>query len=220
MLEFPKASEVNKKVPKESVYRNAEANARLKSLFVEQIEQIWWTNKLTSETINVAPGEKTTEIDVFEIRRRKPYLDLDILRAFDKSIPRAALFLLEFEGKYCAAISYKEVVERGENVDVKISEFYMTEPLERRDLPCKIEGLTLDSVYENFVRQIAGDKLRRGKNSSLKEDFLLARECEKIKKKIETIEKQARKEVQFRKQVEIRAQIKPLLQRLREIEEE
>jgi len=220
MLGLPRESEINKRVSKESLYRNVETNSRIKQRIVDQIEQIWWRNKVTEETSNVAPGEKTTEIDVFEIRLKTPELDVEILKTIDKAVPRPTLYLLEFEGKYQAAIAYKEVVKRGEDFAVKISEFYKVGPLELDALPCKAEGLTLDSVYENFVRQIAGDKLPRRNDSTLKEDVERDKERTIIQKKIDAIEKKARRERQFNKQVEIRAQAKPLWERLRKITDE
>jgi hypothetical protein len=37
---------------------------------------------------------------------------------------------------------------------------YHTDWLEEDELPLKLEGLNVDAVYENFVRHIAGDKLK------------------------------------------------------------
>ena len=39
----------------------------------------------------------------------------------------------------------------------KVDRYYSTDWLDEDDLPVHLEGLTLDAVYENFVRQIAGD---------------------------------------------------------------
>ena len=52
----------------------------------------------------------------------------------------------------------------------KVNGYYCTEWLREDELPLKLEGLNLDSVYENFVRQIAGDKLKtETADESLKE---------------------------------------------------
>lgn len=38
--------------------------------------------------------------------------------------------------------------------------YYHTDWLEEVKLPIKLEGLNLDSVYENFIKQIANFRLR------------------------------------------------------------
>lgn len=50
---------------------------------------------------------------VFEIRLNRQVLDESFLRQIDKEIPFHILFLLEYEGKYKAAIGYKEVQHPG-----------------------------------------------------------------------------------------------------------
>ena len=47
--------------------------------------------------------------------------------------------------------------------------YYYTEWLEADELPVHLDGLSLDAVYENFVRQIAGTALDSDESATLKE---------------------------------------------------
>ena len=56
MLNFPKSTEFDKRIPKQKFYENMNITANLKRIFVEQIKGISWTNKIAASTINVADG--------------------------------------------------------------------------------------------------------------------------------------------------------------------
>ena len=75
----------------------------------------------------------------------------------------------------------------------------------------RIEGLNLDTVYENLVRQIAGETLVKENNESLKESVEKQAAREKFEKEIEKIRKKIRNEKQFNRQVELNQKLKELL---------
>ena len=160
MALFPAATEYNKRIPKQKFYENLTLTPQVKRGFVEGIKLIYWRNKLAEDTVHIPKGEQVTEIEVFEIRLNGPTLDEAVLRQIDKEIPYHILFLLTFEGKVQAWIGYKEA-SAGVN-SFKVSRYYHTEWMEEADLPLRLEGLTLDAVYENLVRQIAGESLECG----------------------------------------------------------
>ena len=63
--------------------------------------------------MNIADGTAVTEIEVFEIHLNQSQIDENVLRQIDKVIPYHILFLLEYEGKHKAVISYKEAAAAG-----------------------------------------------------------------------------------------------------------
>ena len=73
----------------------------------------------------------------------------------------------------------------------------------RYDLPVHLEGLTLDAVYENFVRQIAGEVLADKNGTTLKESVGQQKQREQIEKQIATLEAKIRKEKQPKKKFEL-----------------
>ena len=66
-----------------------------------------------------------------------------------------------------------------------------------------LEGLTLDAVYENFVRQIAGDVLVEENGTTLKESIEQQKQREQLEKQIAVLEAKIRKEKQPRKKFEM-----------------
>lgn len=87
MLGFPKSTEFNKRIPKQKFYEHIEVSPALRRVFVEQIRLIYWRNKLAESTLNLAPGEAVSEVEVIEIRLQEPQLDEAVLRQIDKEIP-------------------------------------------------------------------------------------------------------------------------------------
>ena len=213
MLGLPKSTEFNKRIPKQKFYENLSVTPAIKTAFTEQIKIIYWRNKLAAATLNLAPGKLVTEIEVFEIRLTSPDLDENILRLIDREIPYHILFLLEYDGKYQAAMGYKEAAGSGK-VAFKVDRYYRTEWLAEGEMSLHLEGLTIDAVYENFIRQIAGDLLTGSENTTLKESVEQQKQREQIEKQIDTLKVKIRKEKQFNKQMQMNAELKKLRKEL------
>lgn len=206
---FPKSTEFNRRIPKATFYENLNISPSLKRSFIEQIKIIYWRNKIATTTTNLAAGAVVTEVEVFEIRLAAPVLDEDVLRRIDTEIPYHILFLLEYGGKYQAWIGYKEASASGNNA-FKVTGYYHTEWMTLDELPLRIEGLNLDAAYENFVRQIAGDKLVSTNEESLKDAVQRDEQKKKLQKQIDALQAKIRKEKQLNRQMEMNAQLKEL----------
>ena len=213
MLGLPMSTEFNKRIPKQKFYEKLSVTPAIKTAFTEQINIIYWRNKLAAATLNLAPGKLVTEIEVFEIRLTSPDLDEKILRLIDREIPYHILFLLEYDGKYQAAMGYKEAAG-SRKAAFKVDRYYRTEWFSEEELPLHLEGLTIDAVYENFIRQIAGDRLIGGESITLKESVEQQKQREQIEKQIDTLKVKIRKEKQFNKQMQMNAELKKLRKEL------
>lgn len=216
MLGLPKTTEFNKRIPKQKFYENLEISPELKKVFAEQVKTIYWRNKIATTTLNIASGTKVTEIEVFEVKLSEQMLDEKMLRQMDKEIPYHILFILEYQGKYQAWIGYKEVAASG-SAAFKVNKYYHTEWMEEDDLPVKLEGLDIDSVYENYVKQIAGDKLKAASVGETLKD-IVAREDEKevLRKQIATFKAKIKKEKQLNKQMQFNDELKILKKKIEE----
>lgn len=214
MIGLPKTTEFNKRIPKQKFYENMDISPALKKVFVEQVRIIYWKNKIAASTTNLAAGTDVTELEVFEVRLSSPVLDDSLLRQIDKEIPYHILFLLEYQGKYQAWIGYKEAAASG-NKAFKVNGYYHTEWLAEDELPLKLEGLNVDVVYENFVRQIAGDKLKtEAAGESLKESVARDEQKQALQKQIATLQAKIRKEKQLNKQMQMNNELKKLKKEL------
>ena len=213
MLGLPKSTEFNRRIPKQKFYENLSVTPVLKRVFIDQIKVIYWRNKIAATTMNLAAGETVTEVEIFEVRLDDPKLDVSVLRQIDKEIPYHIIFLLEYDGKYQAWTAYKEEAASG-NSAFKVGTYYHTDWLPESELPLKIDGLNIDKVYENFVRQIAGDALQTDTGETLKESVERDERRQQLEKQITALQAKVRKEKQLNKQVQLNTELKKLRKEL------
>ena len=122
------------------------------------------------------------------------------MRTIDSVIPYPILFIIEKGSVKKAAICYKEQSQKNENA-VKVDTYFYTEWNDEKLQNIKIEGLNIDTVFSNFVRQIAGDKLTTtNKNNkekspnSIKEDIETLKERERIMKQVAVLNRKIKME--------------------------
>ncbi len=216
MFGLPQSTEYGKRIPKQKFYDNLNVSPALKRVFVEQIRVIYWRNKIAPSTLNVADGEDVSELEVFEIALSQKNLDQAVLLQIDREIPYHILFILSFEGRYQAWIGYKEETSAGGNV-FKVSSYYHTEWMPEDGLQLNLEGLSLDTMYENLVRQIAGDALQGGQDESLKSSVEKDKKRKELEKQIAVLQGKVRKEKQLNRQMELNGEVKKLRRELEEL---
>lgn len=214
MLNFPESTIVTKRIPKQKFYDNISITPAMKRVFTENIQQIIWNNKIASSTLNLAAGKNVTEIEVFKVELNIKELNQNILLQIDREIPYHILFILCFENEVQAWIGYKEEALGGNN-EFKVSSYYHTEWLEKDSLNLRIEGLDIDKVYENFIKQISAANWNN--EISLSENVCLIEKKGKLQKEIDRLEKLARKEVQPKKKFELVSQKRKIEEELKKI---
>lgn len=205
MFNFPKTTEFNKRVPKQMFYEKMSVTPALKKIFVEQIRNIMWTNKIAQSTTNLEEGQSVKEIQVIKLSLHSDKFDTSVLRHIDKAIPYHNVYILEFNEKYQVWLRYKDV-------DGGLTKYFNSDWLSESKLPLKIDGINLDAVYENFIVQISG--ISKDDSSTLSEQIKNFDRIEKLKKEIARLEKQARAEKQPKKKFELVQKIKELNKRL------
>lgn len=212
---YPKKAAFERVLPKNKIYEHSEANARLKDLFVEQVEQITWQYKLATETINLPAGRNVLEIQIFRIILRTENLSLDVLKCIDGAIPSRIIFELEYADKIKVIAAYKQVSEADSNKWV-ISDYFSTEWLPtnqvRETMPV---ALDLAGLYEALLQRLIPLAPRTD------ESFVaLVTRLETVKAKQHEIEKtrtKLAKEKQFNRKVEINAALRQLNNELQEL---
>lgn len=208
MLGLPKSTEYGRRIPKLKFYENIAVTPALKRAFTEQVEAIYWRNKIAPSTVNIAEGADVKEIEVFEIKLRAPTLNENVLRQIDGAIPYHILFVLTFDGRAQACIGYKEVGAFGN--PSKVSRYYYMGWTDEGALWFDIDGLDMDAVYENLVRRIAGSALPAREGESLKDSVKRGEEKRQLEKQMAALESKMRKEIQLNKRMEIYTELKKL----------
>ena len=213
MFGLPKTTYFGKLVPKTKFYNKLTIDKNLERNFIDQISSIRWLHKLSADTLNVEKGKTVEEVEVFLIKLKTGKLDQNVLRQMDRQLPYHLIFVLEYNDKYQLWTSYKE---ESTNAAFKVGNYYHTEWVTEETFTFRIEGLNLDTVYENLVRQIAGEMLAKENDESLKETVERQAAREKLEKEIEKLRRKIRNEKQFNRQVELNKQLKILLKKLEE----
>ncbi len=212
MLGFPQTTEFNKRIPKQKFYENMDVSPAIKRTFVDKIRLIHWRNKIAPATINIAPRETVNEIEVIEIKLNQQSLDEAVLRCIDTAIPYHILFILSYENKVQAWAGYKESAE-GINA-YKVIKYFHTDWMPEDEITFKIEGLNMDTVWNNLIIQVGDIKLEDG--NTLGEQIAVNERRNELQKNIDRLEKLARAEKQPKKKFEIVSRIKVLKKQLGE----
>ena len=208
---FPKSTEFNKRIPKTKFYEHLEIGRKIKDSFVQNIDSIIWANKIAPSTVNIAAGEKVTEIQVFRIILKQSDFNKDVLKTIDEQIPYHILFIVCYRDKEQAWIGYKEQ-SGSESRAFKVDSYYHTAWQKSEEMELAIEGLNMDAVYESFVKQISASTapIQWDDSLSARDNTAKIEERKKLQKQIEKLERQLRKETQPRKKFEIYQKIKEM----------
>lgn len=197
---LPKQTQVNKSIPK-NAFDNY-TNNKQKKLFVDIIERIRWTNKLSVETINLE-GKEISEIQIFEVALRQKDNIEKLLEIIDKSIPYHIIFVLNFEDQVKISVAQKHLHPTNENntvIDWAFKSEWLNKDLIKYQL--NLKG-TLDSVIKDFCIQLSGKK--EDVDLSLNELVEKESQIEKLEKKINKLKSQIKRTKQFNRKVELNA---------------
>lgn len=209
MIKFPDGTKVGKNVPKNVFYKHLEVSTKMKRIFVNDVERIIWGYKFSPSTLNVSDGKYVHEITVFDVEMKAQVCPEEMFVHIDKNIPRHTIFILHNESKTCAVINYKEAVQGTSAQSYKVSKTYKSEWKSTDELSLLIQGTSMDALYENFIRQIAGEQISE-KRGTLKEDIAISEEQDSLKKEIEALKKRIFSERQPQKKFALHKKLKEL----------
>ena len=93
---FPESTELNRRLPKDALYQRLNPSSALRQLFINQVQEIIWRNKLSADTMNIGTGGDYSELHVFDIELKNGIAELDeqVLRAIDSLIVFPIFFRL------------------------------------------------------------------------------------------------------------------------------
>ena len=213
MLNFPKTTEFNKKIPKQKFYGKLKVSNALEQQFVKEIETIIWKNKLSVETLNISAGTIVKEIEIIEINLKEQNISKNIIEIIDREIPYHIVFILRSKGLAKIYISFKEESKNRKN-KFKVNSYFKTEWLDYEELSLEIIGLTLDKIYENFIIQVADDRLQVENGKDIKEAVLEAKEKERLESLVVSLENKIKNEKQYNFQVKLVGKLKKVKEQL------
>jgi len=200
---LPKQTQVNKSIPKNAF--DTYINSKQKKMFVDIIDKIKWTNKLSTETINLK-GKEISEIQIFQVALRKKENIEKLLEIIDKSIPYHIIFVLTFDNEVMLSVSQKHLHPTNENNTVLDWTFKSTW-FARDEISYKLNlKESLDFVIKDFCIQLSG----KDEDSDLSLNEIVEKETqiEKLEKEINTLRSQIKRSKQFNRKVELNSILK------------
>lgn len=198
MLGLPKATELNKQLPKNAIYAKFQMNTAEKAKIDADISRITIVNEVSSAKVNITDGERVKSFFVLQVALKKKDFEDKTIITISKLIPQNMLLVLECEGEAKLATYRTKLMQ--------------TEWKRKEELSIELKGLNMDSVWENIIVQIGGITLEQG--NTLDEQIVVDEQRMKIQKEIDRLTKQAKNEKQPKKKFELAQQINKLKQEL------
>jgi len=205
LLQYPDTTLFGKTVAKKLFYAQLDVSAKMKQRFVNDIEEIVWLYVLAPRTLNVSAGEKVKEIQILLCTLKDVECPVDVFKFISQKIPHHIVFILQYGNSYRLLIQYGQ--------DAFVSQW-----CPKGELSLKIEGQTLDRIYDGFVGQLTG--IGNRDSESLQEIIRLKKEIKKLSDKIETLQRQIRREPQLNRQIEMNSEARAMKQQLAELKKQ
>ena len=200
MFNLPKSTELNRFIPKKAIYDKFKPTTAERKLFDDQINKITIVGEISNKTVNISQGEKVNAIYILLITMKTKECDKKNIALLSKLIDQKMLFALKYEDEVQFA-TYR--AGRVLISDIK--------PYDSSEL--KLNGLDLDSIWDNLIANIMGISLTKGK--VLDETIVENEEKEKLMKQLAVLEKKAMNERQPRRKWELADELNKLKKQLK-----
>lgn len=195
MLGLPKATELNKQLPKKAIYAKFSMNTAAKDKFDADISRITIVSEISPQTVKtVTATEDVPSFYVLLVSLKKKDYDERTIAQISRLINQNMLLVLEYQDECRLAIYHTKLIQ---------SEWQKT-----ADCTVTLRGLDLSAVWQNIVTQVGGIQIEEG--HSLEQQIAVDEQRAKIQKEIDRLEKLARKETQPKKKFELVQKIKEL----------
>ncbi len=205
MIEFPSATAVGRRLPKEAFYKRLPLTKPLKDKFVSDVERIMVENSLTKDNLNLTNDSEISEILLLSVMLKKQEFDGKVIEAIARQNPHKLVFLLIYENERQLALFH--------------SKLYRTRWMETGEVSLIPKGFSLDEIWDSFIEQIAlcEERAERSRELSVEERLALQDRILKLEKLIEKTEAAAWKEQQPKKRFGLYTRLQKYKQELEEL---
>ena len=213
IFNLPNECKIDKNIPKEVIYKNAEADEKLKRVFIDTVEKIRFMYLLNFSNSNIqsyiSDNEKFEEIDFIKIILKEKGKENIISKLFHQLIPKSTVIILEFKNEILISTSDKRIdkekiileeVFNSTWIDV---ENKMLKELEYK----KLNSTNLKLFYEDIIEKVRVINLSKKlncENSIESENIDL---LEKLNTEIEELKVLRKKETQINRVAEIQTKL-------------
>lgn len=191
MIDFPAATAVHRRLPKEAFYKHLPLTTALKDKFVSDVDRIVVDNSLTRENLNLAADGEIKEILLLSISLKKQEFDAKIVETIARQNPHKLVFHLTFGDAGQLALYH--------------SKLYRTAWMSEAEVALSAKGYSLDEIWAGLIEQIAlqEERTQAPVGRSIEERLALQEQILKLEKLIAKTETAAWKEQQPKKRFEL-----------------
>ena len=205
MIEFPAATAVHRRLPKEAFYKHLPLTKILKEKFVSDVDRIVVENSFTKENLNLASDAEIKEIMLLSISLKKQEFDGKVIEAIARQNPHKLLFLLSFEDQQQLAVYHNKL--------------YRTLWMTHDEIALKLQGYSLDEIWDSFIEQIAlyEERAEQTDDLSIENRLEIQDQILKLEKQIDKTENAMWKEQQPKKKFELHTRLREYQKKLEDL---
>ena len=205
MIEFPAATAVHRRLPKEAFYKHLPLTKILKEKFVSDVDRIVVENSFTKENLNLASDAEIKEIMLLSISLKKQEFDGKVIEAIARQNPHKLLFLLSFEDQQQLAVYHNKL--------------YRTLWMTHDEIALKLQGSSLDEIWDSFIEQIAlyEERAEQTDDLSIENRLEIQDQILKLEKQISKTENAMWKEQQPKKKFELHTRLREYQKKLEDL---
>ena len=205
MIEFPAATAVHRRLPKEAFYKHLPLTKILKEKFVSDVDRIVVENSFTKENLNLASDAEIKEIMLLSISLKNQELDGKVIEAIARQNPHKLVFLLSFENQQQLAVYHNKL--------------YRTLWMDHDEIALKLQGYSLDEIWDSFIEQIAlyEERAEQTEDLSIEDRLEIQDQILKLEKQIDKTENAMWKEQQPKKKFELHTRLREYQKKLEDL---
>ena len=205
MIEFPAATTVHRHLPKEAFYKHLPLTKIPKKKFVSDVDRIVVENSFTKENLNLASDAEIKEIMLLSISLKNQEFDGKVIEAIARQNPHKLVFLLSFENQQQLAIYHNKL--------------YRTLWMTHDEIELKLQGYSLDEIWDSFIAQIALYKecAKETVDLSIEDCLAIQDQILKLEKQIAKTENAMWKEPQPKKKFELHTRLREYQKKLEDL---
>lgn len=205
MINFPEATIVHRRMPKEAFYKRLSLTTALKDKFVSDVDRIYVENSLTKDNLNLTAESDVKEILLLSISLKKQEFDGKVVETIARQNSHRLVFLLTYEDQRQLALYH--------------SKLYRTEWMAEDELKLEANGFSLEEIWNGLIEQIAlyEERASTAEDLSIDQRLALQEKILKLEKQITKTEAAAWKEQQPKKRFELYTRVQSYKQQLEEL---
>lgn len=216
------------KIPKETIYKQANPTPDIKRTFIQQVDQIIWRYKLSPDTLNISTSDNLSEVQVFDIILKPECEAINelVLSTLDKTIPTSIYFRLFYTNthrmKMQCAMADKRVNKRDDEQMV-VRDYFISPKIDiefnhelnlpymsySQKLPVVID---MAGLHKELLRSLLAQPAL--KDETLEEQLSRIATLKTLNNKLAKIQSAIRKEKQFNRKVELNKMLNQIKQQI------